>query len=83
VRVASRAHAVEDAGRTHDRDDDSYHHGHQFTAPCFCLSLDFHVLLNSLLAGRQPDVGPQSAYTIKLGFNPCDSRGACAPIKGI
>jgi|EndMetStandDraft_4_1072995.scaffolds.fasta_scaffold131090_4 hypothetical protein len=56
----------EDTGCTHDRDDQSYNHGYQVTAPAFCFRVGFHILRNSLLDVRQPDVGSPSADTTKL-----------------
>jgi hypothetical protein len=43
------------------------------------MSVDIHVLRNSLLDVHQADVGSQSADTIKLNFNPCVLRGTRVP----
>jgi hypothetical protein len=57
ARIVAGAQVVEDTSRTHDRDDYRYNHGSQVIASVSCLSVDVHVLRNSLLDVREADVG--------------------------
>jgi hypothetical protein len=79
LRIVAWAQAIkEDTSRTHDCDDCSYDHGYQVTASIFSLSVDLHVLPDSLLDVREADVGSQSADTIKLNFISCVLTGTRA-----